>query len=264
MLVALAALAVYGCASAQDSFLLANLDSQAKARALVDEGVVQYQAQLVRKGDLSKVASVREYFTMALRFDQQNLLAARYRDLVDNFRAAKLSRSLKEAQSYVARQRRTEEEDFALCVAIQSALRLDPGNAAAARLARDTQSIREKLTGKLMSRAWTSLGKAAQAISVANQEDADVDAYQSFDKVLLIDPQNSAAMTQLGSLKDSLDRIGQGRVSGARKMIAAGQFEAARDQMAQLAATSRKVDGILDARVAEGCYELDYQWARSL
>ncbi len=263
-LAAFTALALAGCASVQDNFLLTKLDNQAKARALVEEGVAQYQAQLIRKGDLSKVASIREYFTMALRFDPQNLLAARYRDLVDNYRAVQLSQALKEAQSYFAKQRRAEEEDFAMCVAIQTALRLDPNNAAAAKLARDTESLRQTLIAKLLSKAWTSLGKAAQAPGAADRESADIDAYQGFDKVLLIDPRNSTATAQIASLKDSLGRAAAAHVRAVKKLIAAGQFEAARDQIAALSATSRKVDGILDVQVASARYLLDYQWARSL
>ena len=110
----LAALAVSGCASVQDTFLLEKLDGQAKARALVDEGVQQYHDQLIRKGDLSKVAAVREYFTMALRDDPQNILALRYRDLVDNFRSSQLSRALKEAEAYFTQQKRRDEEDYAM------------------------------------------------------------------------------------------------------------------------------------------------------
>ncbi|MGA2615088.1 MAG: hypothetical protein ABSG38_16765 [Spirochaetia bacterium] len=261
---ALAALAVFGCASAQDSFLLSNLDAQAKARALVDQGVIQYQSQLIRKGDLSKVASVREYFTMALRYDPQNLLAARYRDLVDNFRSAQVSQALKEAQSYFARQRRSEEENYAMCAAVQTASRLDPSNASAARLARDTETTRQTLIAQYLSKAWTSLAKAAQAAQITDRENADIDAYQSFGKVILLDPQNSTATGQTKSLKTALDQIAASQLAGVNKLVVAGQFENARDQIAQIAAASRKVGGILDARVAAARYSLDYRWARSL
>jgi hypothetical protein len=262
--VVFATLAVFGCASAPDSFLLSNLDAQAKARALVNEGVVQYQAQLIRRGDLSKVAFVREYFTMALRFDPQNLLAARYRDLVDNFRSAQVSQALKEAQSHFARERRSEDEDYAMCLAIQTARRLDPANARAARLSQDTETIRATLIAQNISKAWTSLAKAAQAASVTDRENADIDAYQSFDKVLLLDPQNPTATGQMSSLKTALDQIAAADVASVDKLVTAGQFETARDQIALIAAASRKVGGILDGRVATARYTLDYQWARSL
>jgi len=60
---ALAALALAGCAttSAPDGFLLAKLDNAAKARALVEEGINQYQAQLIRKGDLGIFDEVRVF-----------------------------------------------------------------------------------------------------------------------------------------------------------------------------------------------------------
>jgi len=264
ILAALALLSLFACASAPDNFLLTRLDGQAKARALVDEGAQQYRLQLLGRGDLSKVASVREYFTMALRFDPQSILAARYRDLVDNFRAAQFSHALKAAQAVYAVQRRREDEDYAMVLEIQTARRLEPSNAAAARLAGDTESIRQRLVAQYLSKAWTSLGKAAQATSAADRESWDIDAYQSFDKVLQIDPQNGTATGQMESIRNALDKSAAARVDQVNKLIAAGQFENAGDQIALLASTSRKVGGALDGRVAGARYSLDYQWARSL
>ena len=260
----LAAAAVSGCASVQDTFLLEKLDGQAKARALVDEGVQQYHDQLIRKGDLSKVAAVREYFTMALRDDPQNILALRYRDLVDNFRSSQLSRALKEAEAYFTQQKRRDEEDYAMCRDIQTARRLDPANATAARLERDTEGVRQKLIAGFLSKALMSQARAAQAASAADRENADIDAYQTYDKILSLDQGNAAAVNQTKALKEELDRLAVSRVAAVKKMLAAGQFESARDQVALLAQESRKVGGILDARVAAARYSLDYQWARSL
>ena len=236
-------LAVSGCASVQDTFLLEKLDGQAKARALVDEGVQQYHDQLIRKGDLSKVAAVREYFTMALRDDPQNILALRYRDLVDNFRSSQLSRALKEAEAYFTQQKRRDEEDYAMCRDIQTARRLDPANATAARLERDTEGVRQKLIAGFLSKALMSQARAAQAASAADRENADIDAYQTYDKILSLDQGNAAAVNQTKALKEELDRLAVSRVAAVKKMLAAGQFESARDQVALLAQESRKVAG---------------------
>jgi hypothetical protein len=263
-LATLAVLALFGCASAQDTFLLTKLDNQAKARALVDEGIAQYQAQLIRRGDLGQVAAVREYFAMALRYDPQNLLAARYRDLVDNFRAAQFSQALKQAQGYFAQERRAEDVNYAMLAAIQTALRLEPSDAAALRLAQQTESLRQALIAKLLAKAWTSVGKAAQAPSAADRENAEVDAWQTFDRVLLIDPHNAAATAQMASLKEALEKAAVSRAAQVHKLVLAGKFDEARDQVAGLSVLNRKVDGILEARVAAALYELDYRWARSL
>ncbi len=264
LLAALAALALFGCASAQDTFLLTKLDNQAKARALVDEGIAQYQAQLIRRGDLSQVASVREYFTMALRYDPQDLLAVRYRDLVDNFRAGQFSQAMKQAQGYYAQERRSEDVNYAMLVAIQTALRLEPSSPAATRLAQQTESLRQTMIAQLLAKGLTSVGKAAQAPSATDRENADVDAWQSFDRVLLIDPKNATATAQMASLRQDLGKAAVSRAARIHTLVLAGQFDTARDQVAELSVLNRKVDGILEARVAAALYELDYRWARSL
>ena len=191
-----AVIGLLGCVSAQDSFLLSNLDGEAKARALVEEGAQQYQLQLVRHGDLSKVAAVREYFTMALRYDSTNLLAARYRDLVDNFRANRLSQALHDARGYLARPRRREEDDYALCAAIQTALRIDPANATAARLARDTEGIRQRLIGLYLSRAKTAMALPSSA-PATDHEEALVEAYRNASRVITLDPGNATASGEM-------------------------------------------------------------------
>jgi len=230
----------------------------------VEEGINQYQAQLIRKGDLGQVAPVREYFTMALRFDSQNVLAARYRDLVDNFRAAQLSQALKQAQAGYAVERRSEDVTYSMLAAIQTALRLDPANATANRLARDTEPLRQSVIARQLAKGQASMGKATQAASETDRENADVEAWQTFAAVLLIDPKNSTATDQMASLRRQMDATTAARAAPIRKLIAAGQFDAARDRVAELSVLNRRVGGILDTRIAALLYELNYRWARSL
>jgi len=266
LVAALAALLVAGCASnsAPDSFLLAKLDNQAKARALVEEGINQYQEQLIRRGDLGQVAPVREYFVMALRFDSQNVLAARYRDLVDAFRAAQLSRALKQAQAGYAVEHRSDDVTYSMLVAIQTALRLEPANATANRLARDTESLRQSVIARQLAQGQASMANAAQAGSPTDQENADADAWQTFAGVLQIDAQNSTATSQMASIRSQLDKLAQARAAQIRKLIAAGQFDAARDKVAEMSVLNRRVGGVLSTRVGALLYELNYRWARSL
>jgi len=206
---------------------------------------------------------VREYFTMALRYDPANLPAARYRDMVDNFQAARLSQALHEARTYLARPRRHEEEDYALCLAIQTALRVDPGNSTAARLARDTEGIRQGLIAQYLARAKSSLALPSTA-TAAQHETATVDAYRNFSRVLSLDPGNAAASGGMTSLRQDLDRIAARHAASANALIAAGQFAGAQEQVAQLEDIDRKLNGILGSQVTAIRYTLDYQWARSL
>lgn len=252
-----------GCVSAQDGFLLSNLDGQAKARALVEEGAQQYQIQLVRRGDLTKVDTVREYFTMALRYDSSNLLAARYRDLVDNFRATRLNQALHEARGYLARPKRREEEDYALCAAIQTALRIDPGNVTAAGLARDTEGIRQRLIAQYLARAKSAMSVPSSA-PAAEHEAAVVESYRNVSRVLTLDPGNTMASGQMTSLKQELDRIAMRHADTAGRLIAAGQFEGTQEQVSQLEDLDRKLGGVMGSRAAAIRYTMDYQWARSL
>jgi hypothetical protein len=254
---------ILGCVSAPDEFLLRKLDGQDKAKVLVDQGIEQYQLQLVRREDYGKVSDVREYFSMALRYDPDNLLAIQYRKLVDSFKATRLQAKLKEASGYLAKPKRREAEDYAICMDVQAAARLDPTNAAVVKLQRDITPLRTNLLNSYISRAKASLGKITRDTPPTAREANSIDAYQNLSKAVAIDPQNSVATEQMRSLREELAKIFSRHVDNANKLIAGGKFDEANAEIAVLSDLNKKLGGGFDSKVRSTRYSLNYQWARS-
>ncbi len=249
--------------AADDAFLVKKLDDQAKSRVLTDLGVSEYQSELVNRGTYEKAKEIREYFAVALRFDPANYRAKQYLNLVDNFKNSRLRQMLKTANALVAKQKRKEQEDFEMCIAVQTAARLDPSNPEVSKLVRDTAKVRENLIEVYLSRSKASVGKVNSSTPAATRDALYLDAFKNAGKAAQIDPQNSTAAGQLSSIRAELEKIFARHNTVTSRLIAAGQFEDAKKEIAFLSDLNRKLEGTFNTEVKSVQYSLNYQWARS-
>ena len=84
-------------ASTNDSFLLQKLDDQSKSRALTEAGVEEYDIHLVRQSEFDKIADIRNYFVVALKYDSTNSRAQQYLSIIDDYKNVQLRASLRSA-----------------------------------------------------------------------------------------------------------------------------------------------------------------------
>ena len=264
-------LAAVGCASsprtasgADDKFLLARLDDQAKSKALTDQGIEEYQIQLVRKEDFSKVENIREFFAVALRFDPENIMAKQYLSLVENFKSTRLKKKVQEVRTYLAKPKRKEDEDYAMCLAVLAAARLDPGNETVAKLLRDTSQVRVNLVNSYLSKAKASVAKIDGSTPQSARDSFSIDAFQNASKAVTIDPENSAAKSQVAQLRGELSKIVSRRIENANKLIAAGKYEEARGESLYINELSKKAGGAFADDIRTLNYSLNYKWAKTL
>ena len=256
---------VTGCSSLSksDAYLVKTLDEQAKAKALTDEGIEKYQLWLVQKQDYSKLEEVRQYFVIALSFDPENVLAAQYKTLVDNYKSTRLRQATRDATTLLAKAKRREDEDLQMCMAVQTAYRLDPSNAAVLKLVKDTASVKDRLVASYQSRIKADMDKIAKGGAPGALEASYIDAYQNANRQVLIDPANSSAVNQKSSLAVELGQILTRHFDSAGKLITAWKFDQATAEITAMAGINRTLGGIYDAKVRSSQYGLNYQWARS-
>jgi hypothetical protein len=248
--------------AADDAFLVKKLDDQAKAKALTEEGINEYQDELVAKGALEKVSEIREYFAVALRFDPANYRARQYLALVDNFKNSRLRQMLKTANAYLAKQKRKEREDFEMCVAVQTAARLDPSNPEVSKLVRDTSQVQANLIDTYLARSKASVEKANPSTSAAARDALYIDAYRDAGKAAQLDPQNRTAAGQLKSIRTELEKIFTRHAAVTSRLISAGKIDDAKKEIAFLSDLNAKLEGEFNAEIRSAQYSLNYQWAR--
>ncbi len=254
-----------GCATnSDDIFLVQKLDDGAKSQALARQGIEQYNLLLVRRADYARLGEVREYFATALRYDPQNVEAAQYLDLVNEFKNARLRENLRTANRYLSKPKRSEDEDFALLAAVQSASRLDPGNTEVARLMRETGRARAALTGAYLARSKAASAKIAPTTPLAPREALTIEAFQNAAKALMVDPHNGEARARKDALSGELAALFARHAAAARARTADRKFDEARDEVTSLAGLNKKLDGRFDAEVQAARYALNYRWAASL
>ena len=254
-----------GCSSLGDErFLLKNLDEQAKAKALTEAGIQQYQVHLERKAEYGMIDEIKEYFVVALRFDPASALAKKYLTLVANYKEVRLQASLRDATRFSQKPKRTEEETYQLCLAVQKAGRIDPSNAQVQKLVGDTAQTRAALVETYLARAKASLDKTDEKTPDAVREKLSIEAYQNVSRALAADPQNAAAPNLKATLGAELSRIVARRLESAEKLIASSRFADAKAQVVFLNDINRKLDNSYEADVRAASYLLNYRWARAL
>jgi hypothetical protein len=262
----LTVLVFLGCQSTSpnDSFLLQKLDDQGKSRALTEAGVEEYDIHLVRQSEFERIADIRNYFVVALKYDANNARAQQYLNLVDDYKNAKLRTSLKSASRGLQKQKRSDDENYAIFVSLQTAIRIDPGNAEAQKMLSDTASVRSALVNSYLAKAKAATDKVDDKSPDSVREKQFTEAFQNTDKALDIEPKSFEAKNQRNAARAELAKLVTRRVDKAQKAIAAGSFGDARTQVGTLSDLNRRVDNSFDTEVRQVTYTLNYKWALTL
>jgi len=247
-----------------DSFLLKSLDDQSKSRALTEAGVEAYDVHLVHQAEYDKIADIRNYFVVALKYDSTNARAQQYLALVDDYKNAQLRANLRVASKALKNPKRTDDDNYAIFVALQTAIKIDPGNAEAQKMLADTASVRSALINSYIAKAKAATDKIDAKSTDSVMEAQYTEAYQQTGKALDVDPKSSDAQNQHTAARIALAKLVARRIDVAQKAIAAGNFLDARGQVNLLNDLNRRVDNSFDADVRQVSYTLNYTWAVSL
>jgi hypothetical protein len=262
---ALLALLAAGCTSlSEDEKFLSQLGDPVKARVVTEEGIALYQLALIKRGEYERVGEVRRYFEVALRFDPTNRQAQAYLELVDNFRDTETRKHLRAADALLKKGRRSQEEDYALCVAAARAGQLAPEDDQVASLLRQTAETRDKLVSLYLQRGREARSQAKAQTTAAVREKLYLEAFGNFNRALAVEPQSSSARTEKDSLQEAVNAITSEHLAAARQLAAQGKFAEARKEAALVQDLNRRLGSGLDEEIAELNYSLNYRWARSL
>jgi hypothetical protein len=259
-------LLILGCTSTSpnDSFLLKNLDDDSKAQALVSQGIEEYDLHLNRRQEFDQIPHVRGFFSTALGYDPGNTQAQQYLALIDNFKSRKLQANLNSATKTLAKAKRTDDENYALFVTLQTAARIEPSDPKVKKMLGDTAQDRAKLVDSYLAKSKASLAGITDKTPDATREKQYTEALQSANKALDVDPGSSAAQTQVKSIKAELGKMVAARSTAIQKLVAASKFTDARTQVTALNNLNRKAGNSFEADVRTASYSLNYAWAKSL
>ena len=262
---AAAVLLAAGCTSlSEDEKFLGGLGDPVKARVVTEEGIALYQLALIKRAQYERVGEVRRYFEVALRFDPTNRQAQAYLELVDNYRDTETKKRLREAQALLKKDKRSQEEDYALCVAASRAGQLAPEDDEVAALLRQTAGTCGTLV-KLYLEHGREARSQAKAGGTANaREKLYLEAYSSFNRALAVEPRNASARSEKQSLQAAVNAILTDHLAGARQLAAKGKYVEAGKESALVEDLNRRLGRPFDVEIAELNYTLNYRWARNL
>ena len=257
-------LLVFGCTSANDAFLLKALDDQSKAQALTNEGIQEYDLHLTHRQEIELIPQIRQYFTVALSYDPDNTQAQQYLQLVDNYKSQKLSSNVTSATKMLAKAKRTDDDNYALFVSLQTASRIDPADQNVKKMLSDTSQDRSKLVDSYIAKSKALIAQINDQTPDAAREKASMDALSYAKKALDVDPGSSAAKSQLASVKALVTKLVAARSASISQLISASRFTDARAQVSALNDLNRRTSNSFDSDVSAASYSLNYAWAKSL
>jgi hypothetical protein len=263
-LVCLIPVVFFGCMSADATFLVKNLDDQSKSKALTDAGIEEYDVHIVHRQEYDQIARIKEIFSVALRYDPTNEQAQQYLALIDNYKNKKIKANLTSATKALAKPKRTDDDNYALFVSLQTAARLDPSNAKVQKMLGDTSQDRSKLVDAYIAKSREAAASVDGKSPDAAREKAYTDAYQYALKAAAIDPKSSAAQGQVSSTKSEIAKLASARSAAIQKLVAAGRFSDARAQLAALNTLNRKTNNSFEPDAKNASYSLNYSWGRYL
>jgi hypothetical protein len=264
LLACLVAGGLLACTSTNDAFLIKSLDDQSKSRALTEAGVEEYDIHLVRQAEYGRIAEIRNYFVVALKYDSTNARAQQYLALIDDYKDVQLRRNLTVATRGLKNPKRTDYDNYAIFVALQTAIKIDPGNAEAQKMLNDTASARSTLVNSYLARAKTAADNVDAKAPDSVKEKQYAEAFQQSGLALDVDPRNSGAQSQHDAARVVLARLVAHRIEMAQKAIAAGNFVDARNQVSAVNDLNRRAGNSFSADVRQVTYSLNYRWAVSL
>jgi hypothetical protein len=248
-----------------NAFLVQNLDDVNKSAALTNQGVAAYNTYLVQQAEYTKAEYVRQFFLVALRYDPDNVKAKQYLDKVDTFKSSLLDAKLKIATTLAAKPKRKESEDYALLVALQSAVAIDPTNEAANKMLKDNAALQASLSDTYLKRSVDSKKKAdAKSTPDADREALYVSAYDDASKAAAVAPANAKAKAQKDSLVGSLDAAFTAHVANEAKLVQGGKYDDANAELGRMNSLNAKLSGKRTPDVQTATYGLYFQWAKAL
>jgi len=264
LVMACISLCVLGCTSQNDAFLLQSLDDQSKAQALTNYGIQEFDLQLTHRQAYDQIPRIRRYFTVALEYDPGNTQAQQYLSLVDDFKAQKLSENLTSATKMLAKAKRTDDDNYALFVSLQTASRIDPSDANVRQMLGETSQDRAKLMDTYIAKSKAIMAALTDSTPDAQKQKGYTDALQYAKKAQDVDPASSVAEAQVKLVRGQVATLVAGMSASISKMVAAHRFTEGRAQLNALNDLNRRTANSFDSDVSNASYELSFAWARYL
>jgi hypothetical protein len=233
--------------------------------ALTNQGVAAYESYLISQGDYRKADMVRQYFVVALRYDAGNPKAAQYLDKVDSFKSGLARDKLATANTLLAKPTRTDDENYAVIAALQTAVTVDPSNDAASKLLKDNAPVQNSLVAVYMGRSKDAQAKAADpSLSDSAREALYVQSYDSASKAANLGPSNAQAVKQKTEIQADLEKAFAAHQAATTRLTGLDKFDDAKAELGRASSLDVKLGKQHGDALASLTYSLYFAWATSL
>jgi len=257
---------VSSCASfsAEDEFMLKNLDNKAKAKVLVEQGISWYGEAVKNRDDIDRLPNALETFRVAARFDPNNADALRYIGLAQALLDSRYKESIAEAKQLLAKKTRRSDEDYRLVLLTQRVVRLQPEAADAKYLSEQTSQVRNRLFTQEIDKASTRLDSIDNKSSDKTIETALIDSLAFVEKILQLDPQQGNALALRSKLYAGMHAQIRKHLDAIPSLMESISYTAAKNRIASAEDLDEKSGMILTSEIRQHAFTLQFKWAQYL
>jgi hypothetical protein len=250
---------IFSCVS--DQFLLNNLSQNEKSNLIVEKGINKYNEFIADPQDLTKLDSIKQYFEIALQYNQNNAKAKDYLNKVNSFKEIRAKQFVKNAAYFKNIAKRSERDDFYMCYNIEKALEIDPLNKEALSLKNEIKNSYNKLIKSYMDRGEKAKEDAAKENNSLKKKKLIFYSIDNFTNILLLEPSNAKAKSEKADFESSIKKDMQTLISKSNDDLNKSNFTSVRNNIPVLREYNKYIDNKMDKEVNDLEYTLNYKWA---
>lgn len=256
---------LFSCVS-NDSSVLESLNDKEKSDILTQEGIGRYKEKIEKNKDYSSEskADVKKYFTMALSYDKNNRTAIEYIKKIDSLSQLLFEKMYAIAVSFQSVKKKSEADEFNMCLYIEKALDIDPGNEKGLKLKKTVNATYDKLFKLYSTRGTDIKNKIYKTRVESEKEKLYIAGNDNYYKATLLDDSNQGFKNELSYYENQIGEKVKGTIASLDNKIKIKQFDAVADALFDLDQNNKRIYNKFNREILDLKYRLFHDWAVDL
>ncbi|MGA2143292.1 MAG: hypothetical protein ABSG94_12880 [Brevinematales bacterium] len=247
-----------------ENLIINNYNDKEQSVLLSQKGIHLYNI-MVEKEDITLAPNIKNILEESLKLDSKNQQAGLYLQKTDNFTHETIAKDIKAVKTGLNKWPRSEDNNYSLCIKLQTVYQLDPSNNEILSLRDKTTNLREFLAGDILSNEDIQIKSIEQISNKIIQGKTLLPDMDKFGKALLLgssrDNDITAKISDLANiLSGDMDFI----VSETKILIEKTKYHDADLRFKLLDKYNIYVNHKFDAVINDLQYNFYFSWSEKL
>ncbi len=249
-----------------DSSVLDALSEKEKSNILTEEGIGKYKEKIEKNKDFSTETKeeIRKYFTMALSYDKNNKTASDYIKKIDSLSQLLFEKMYAIALSFKNVKKKSESDEFNMCLYLEKALALDPSNEKGLKFKKDNKATYDKLLALYSARGTGIKNKIDKTRVETEKDKLYIEGNDNYYKATLLDGSSSVYKAELSYFENQISETVKRTIASLDGKIKIKQFDAVAAGLYNLDQNNKRIYNKFTREILDLKYRLYHDWAVDL